>query len=96
MSGLFESLMLVCFGMSWPISLVKHIKAGTAKGTSIVFTVFIIIGYLAGIAAKICSSSFGSFVMAVYIFNLMMVLADLIVYFINLNHDKMKEGNSDV
>lgn len=34
MSAIFESVMLVCFGLSWPLNVIKAYKAGTTKGTS--------------------------------------------------------------
>ena len=49
---LFEALMLICFGFSWPLNVIKAYKARTAKGTSLAFIFLIITGYLAGITAK--------------------------------------------
>lgn len=86
MTEIFESVMLVCFGLSWPMSVVKNIKAHTAKSMSLPFILLIISGYIAGIAAKICSNNY-SYVLAIYIINLCFVSANLVVYFINLNHD---------
>ena len=57
MGSLFETLMLVCFGLSWPINMMKAYKARTAKGTSLPFLLLIITGYLGGIAAKIISGN---------------------------------------
>ena len=37
---LFEAGMLVCFGFSWPLNVVKAYKAGTTKGTSLAFCLF--------------------------------------------------------
>ena len=86
MTEIFESVMLVCFGLSWPMSVVKNIKAHTAKSMSLPFILLIISGYVAGIAAKICSHNY-SYVLAIYIINLCFVSANLVVYFINLSHD---------
>ena len=47
-----ETIMLICFGLSWPISLVKNIKLKSAKSMNVQFTLLIIVGYLAGITAK--------------------------------------------
>ena len=35
MTEVLESVMLICFGLSWPISVVKNIKAHTAKNMSL-------------------------------------------------------------
>ena len=50
---LLETVMLVCFGISWPVSLIRNVRARTAKGMSLGFILLIIAGYIAGIAAKI-------------------------------------------
>ena len=89
MSELLETAMLICFGLSWPINLIKNIKAGTAKSTSLKFLVLIIVGYLCGIAAKIVNGQY-NYVLAVYFLNLAVVGANLAVYFINRRADKKK------
>ena len=55
MSSIFETIMLVCFGLSWPINVIKAYKARTAKATSLPFILLIFTGYIAGIGAKIIS-----------------------------------------
>ena len=49
MVTVFESIMLVCFGISWPISVYKSATSKSTKGKSVLFTFAIIIGYMAGI-----------------------------------------------
>lgn len=92
MTNILEAFMLVCFGLSWPLSLYKNIKAKTAKSMSLQFTLLIITGYVAGITAKILNNSF-NYVLVIYILNLMIVSANIIVYFINLSYDKKKLHN---
>jgi len=87
MAEILESMMLICFGLSWPMSLYKNIKARSAKTMSLNFILLIIAGYVAGIAAKICMHRI-NYVLVVYIINLIIVSANLIVYFINRNYDK--------
>ena len=87
MVELCEIIMLICFGLSWPISLVKNIKAKTAKNMSFEFTLLIIIGYIAGIVAKILSKQL-NFVLIMYVLNFIIVFCNLVVYFINRQHDK--------
>lgn len=88
MSELLEALMLICFGCSWPMSLIKNIRSGTAKGMSLPFILLIISGYLAGIAAKILSGNYG-YILLVYALNLLVISANLAVYFINLRKDRL-------
>ncbi|MCD8068318.1 MAG: hypothetical protein LUE87_05435 [Lachnospiraceae bacterium] len=52
MTDLLEALMILCFGLSWPISIRKSLVSRTAKGKSVFFEVFIWIGYVFGIARK--------------------------------------------
>lgn len=82
--------MLICFGISWPLNLVKAYKARTAKGTSLAFILLIITGYLAGIAAKLVSGNI-NYVLAAYLFNLVAVSLNLAVYFRNVALDKNQQ-----
>ena len=93
MPQILETAMLVCFGFSWPISLIKNINAGTAKNMSLHFNLLIIVGYLAGITAKVLSGNTG-YVLAAYIINLVAVSANVVVYFINKRKDNIKEKAS--
>ncbi|MBQ7203792.1 MAG: hypothetical protein IJS03_07240 [Eubacterium sp.] len=90
MASILETAMLVCFGLSWPINLVKAIKAKTAKATSLKFLLLITFGYICGIGAKIALGQF-NYVFAVYILNLVIVSANIVVYFINVRSDKKAE-----
>jgi len=86
MNEIFESVMLICFGLSWPISVVKNYRARTARNMSLGFTLLIITGYIFGIAAKIYSRNF-SYVLVIYALNLLAVCANLVIYFKNRGLD---------
>lgn len=88
MAEILETIMLVAFGLSWPINVYKNLKARTAKAMSLWFILLIISGYMAGITAKIISGRI-NYVLVVYILNLIMVSANLVVYFINRRNDRM-------
>jgi uncharacterized membrane protein (DUF485 family) len=90
MTEILETVMLVCFGISWPLTVYRNIKSKTAKTMSLGFIVLIIVGYLAGITAKISSDNVG-FVLAVYVINLIIVSVNLAVYFRNRHFDKMRD-----
>ena len=51
-ADLLEALMILCFGVSWPISIRKSWVSRTAKGKSLFFEVFLLIGYIFGIVRK--------------------------------------------
>lgn len=87
MGSIFETIMLVCFGLSWPLNVIKAYKAKTAKGTSLPFILLIIIGYIAGITAKLVTNQI-NYVLIVYLINLAIVSANVVVYFRNVALDK--------
>ncbi|MCQ2590768.1 MAG: hypothetical protein MJ179_10125 [Treponema sp.] len=88
---LFETLMLICFGFSWPLNVIKAYKARTTKGTSLAFILLIITGYVAGIAAKFLNNQI-NYVLAAYFINLAIVMTNVVVYFRNLSLDKKNES----
>ena len=90
MGSVFESIMLVCFGLSWPLNVIKAYKAGTAKGTSLPFILLIITGYIAGIAAKLITHQI-NYVLIAYLLNLAIVSLNVVVYFRNAALDKKAE-----
>ena len=92
LAHLFEAAMLICFGFSWPLNVIKAYKARSAKGTSLAFIILIITGYVAGITAKIINHQF-NYVLAVYFLNLAIVLSNLVVYFRNVALDNKREKN---
>ena len=89
MVEILESVMLICFGLSWPMSVIKNVKARTARNMSLPFILLIITGYIAGIAAKIVGKNF-TYVLAIYALNLIFVSANLVVYFINRRYDRRR------
>lgn len=93
MASVLETAMLVCFGLSWPINLSKAYRAGTAKGTSLPFMLFIIVGYSCGICAKLVSGQI-NYVLIAYAFNFFIVTMNILVYFRNAALDRKREQGS--
>ena len=91
----FEAVMLVCFGFSWPLNVIKAYKARTAKGTSLAFIFLIITGYLAGITAKFVNHQF-NYVLAVYFLNLAIVMTNVLVYIRNKGLDKKAAAKNQI
>ena len=89
MGSVLETVMLVCFGFSWPLNVIKAYKAKTAKGTSLPFVLLIITGYIAGISAKLISGQI-NYVLIAYILNLAIVSLNVIVFFRNVSLDKKR------
>ena len=85
---ILEAIMLICFGMAWPFSIIKSFKSKSTNGKSIVFLIVLIIGYVADIINKILYSN--DIVLYLYILNLSMVSIDAILWFRNKKYEKLK------
>ncbi|MBQ9784415.1 MAG: hypothetical protein IJW29_02835 [Clostridia bacterium] len=98
MSEILEIAMLLSFGASWPVNVLKSYKARTAKGKSILFLCLILLGYVAGISSKLLNEGYMAdfsqkwYVLVFYILNFVMVAADLALYFRNRALDKKREA----
>ena len=90
MGSVLETVLLVCFGFSWPINVIKAYKARTARGTSLPFILLILTGYVAGISAKLVSGQI-NYVLIAYIVNFLAVSLNLAVYFRNRALDKAQD-----
>ena len=95
LAHLMEAGMLVCFGFSWPLNVVKAYRAKTARGTSLAFIILIITGYIAGISAKIINNQF-NYVLGVYFLNLAIVSANVFVYIRNKRLDKKSSRSKNI
>lgn len=86
-SDYLEIMMVLCFGLSWPLSVYKSYTSRTAEGKSLFFECFIFTGYLFGITGKILSGSI-SYVVIFYVINLFIVGVDICLYFRNKRLDE--------
>ena len=84
--SVFEALMLICFGLSWPFSIARSIKARSAKGKSLLFLVFLNLAYLSGILHKVLIRL--DVVLVLYILNFLMVSIDIVLYARNSQLDR--------
>jgi len=91
MGELLEMAMIISFGISWPVSVYKSYTSRTATGKSLIFLIFIFLGYICGILSKIVSDSV-SYVLFFYVLNTVMVFTDLLLYFRNKKLDRQKAG----
>ncbi|MGN1059646.1 MAG: hypothetical protein ACI4QW_04365 [Clostridia bacterium] len=90
MSELFEIFMVVLFGASWPLNVLKSYRARTTQGKSLGFLILIFVGYLCGITSKLLLPSFKWYVMFFYVLNTVMVGADLLLYYRNYKLDQKR------
>lgn len=86
---IFETLMIVSFGVSWPLSIIRSIRSKSTKGKSLLFMCFIAFGYICGIISKLMSHTF-NLAFWFYFPNITMVLTDIALYFRNLKYEKLK------
>jgi hypothetical protein len=96
MANFLEVMMVVLFGVSWPLNIVKAWRARTAKGMSVLFYYFIWAGYLFGIASKVVKIYDGvstpAYVWFFYILNILMVSVGIAIYYRNAALDKKSEA----
>lgn len=98
MAEILEIIMIVSFGASWPLNVMKSWRARTTKGKSLAFLLLIFFGYIAGITSKLVNEAYMAafaqkwYVLFFYCLNLVMVGADLILYVRNSRLDKARES----
>jgi len=76
---IFEIVMLLCFGCSWPFAIARTIRTRSVEGLSIWFISLVFIGYLAGILYKLIAHFDG--VIWLYLTNESMILTEIVLYF---------------
>ena len=110
LTDLFEALTIFCFGLSWPLSIRKSYVSRTAKGKSLFFEVFILIGYAFGIARKTIQVTLLGYPLAgtntlgviifilsfvFYVLNFIEIAIDVGLYFRNTRLDKLRDAETN-
>ena len=101
MAEILEVIMIVSFGASCPLNVMKSYKARTTNGKSLAFLLLIFFGYIAGIASKLVNEGYMAdigkkwYVLFFYVLNLLMVGADLVLYARNSKLDKLALANNE-
>ena len=87
-----EATMLICFGLSWPIDILKQLRTRHTKGKSLGFMSLIVVGYLAGLAAKFIIAAHSGVwpppVTWLYLLNAVLVSVDIALY---MHYSKRQE-----
>ena len=102
MPEIFEIIMIVSFGASWPFNVMRSYKARTAKGKSLSFLCLILFGYVAGIISKLINETYMAnfaskwYVLFFYVLNFIMVFADFLLYFRNKKLDEKAERDENL
>jgi uncharacterized protein with PQ loop repeat len=73
----FEIGMIACFGVSWPLSILKLWQTKRSDGKSLSFDGIVFVAYIFGILHKL----FYNFdpVITLYILNMLMIMIDIIL-----------------
>lgn len=88
---LFEALMLLAFGCSWPASIAKSLRTRFVRGKSPAFMIIVICGYACGIVHKLLNPptepGIEQYVLWLYVMDLLLVSTDLTLYFLFRKND---------
>lgn len=87
--SIFEAAMIIAFGVSWPISIIKTLRSSSVAGKSILFLIIIFLGYCAGIIHKVLYAN--DFVIILYIINAILVLTDLAIVLYKTENSPIKK-----
>ena len=93
--SIWEVLFLLCFAVSWPVSIAKSLRTKVVIGKSPFFMSLVILGYIFGIIHKALYSH--DIVIWLYVFNALLVATDLSLYFtyIGRNRRDLQQGKKD-
>ena len=84
--SIWEVLFLLCFAVSWPVSIAKSLRTKVVIGKSPLFMSLVILGYIFGIIHKVLYSR--DIVIFLYFFNALLVATDLILYFVYIGRNR--------
>ena len=84
--SIWEVLFLLCFAVSWPISIAKSLRTKVVIGKSPLFMGLVILGYVFGIIHKLLHNP--DIVTWLYAFNATLVATDLVLYFIYIGRNR--------
>ena len=97
LADILEALTILCFGLSWPVSIHKSWVSRTAKGKSVVFEVILLVGYAIGIVRKVIQVGEGAsgFIFwlgfCFYVLNFIQICIDMALYARNVRLDRERE-----
>ncbi len=77
--SVLEAGMIICFGASWPVAILKTLRTKSVQGKSRMFLVLVLTGYGLGVLHKIVFNL--DLVLLLYVFNFSMVLVELCLWF---------------
>lgn len=88
MGEIFELIMVICFGLSWPLSVYKSASPAPPRGKACSLRCSSGQGYVSAIIGKIVTQNL-TYVFYFYILNIVMVSIDICLYFRNRRLDAL-------
>jgi len=88
--SIFEIIMLICFGASWPFAIHKTYVSKNPQGKSMIFLTLVIIGYICGALHKVVY--YYDNVIYLYILNGVMVAIDMALTIYYLKQIRLRES----
>lgn len=92
--SIFEIGMLICFGFSWPVNIVKAWKARTTANQSLLFLLVVELGYVCGIIHKVLYNP--DLALAFYCLNLTMVFVNICIFLRNRMLDARRAKGENI
>ena len=93
-ANICESLMMLAFGASWPMNLIKTIRMKNPIGKSFTFLWLILLGYLAGVTSKVIKGEYFTPLTLLYVINTLMVATDLTLSTVYLRRVKRQQPSA--
>ena len=108
LASIMETMMVVCFGLSWPLNIIKAWKARSTQGMSLPFYCLIWLGYIFAVIGKLVSIYYHVsvaqtaavwtdvvrwYVMFFYVLNLLMLTTGILIYFRNARLERRAVGS---
>lgn len=90
-ASILETIMIVSFGVSWPMNLLRSYRSRSTKGKSILFNYFILFGYICGVISKAITQTY-NLAFFFYFPNIIMVTCDILLYYRNRKLEKLGAG----
>ena len=78
-----EAGMLICFGVSWPVDILKTLRTRRTEGKSLLFMSLVLTGYVLGFGAKMSRAAWANempeWISVLYVFNAVTITVDIAV-----------------
>ncbi len=78
-----EAGMLICFGVSWPVDILKTLRTRRTEGKSLLFMALVLAGYVLGFSAKMSRAAWANempeWISILYVFNAVTIIVDIAV-----------------